>query len=284
MQFKTRDGTTLFYEDTGTGVPLVLIHGWPLSSAMWEYQLNELPQRGIRCIAYDRRGFGRSDHPASGYDYDTLASDLNDLLEHLDLRGAILAGFSMGGGEVARYFKSYGGGGRVSRAMLISAVTPFLMKTADNPEGVDKTTFEKIEQDLKVDRPAFLTDFAKQFYGVGWLTSPISDSMLAANVELAMHASSRATLACAKAFAGTDFRGDLASINVPTLVIHGDSDQTVPFAASGERTAKAIRGAELRVYSGAPHGLHYTERARLNDDITEFALGASAAAAARRVA
>jgi non-heme chloroperoxidase len=274
MNFKTKDGTTLFYEDSGKGKPLVLIHGWPLSSAMWEYQLNELPERGIRCIAYDRRGFGRSDHPATGYDYDTLAGDLNDVLEHLDLKDVTLAGFSMGGGEAVRYLRTLGPS-RVSKIALISAVPPFMLKTSDNPEGIDKSVFDQIEEGLRGDRPAFLTDFTKQFYGVGWVTSPVSDPMIASNVELAMHASSRATLACAKAFAHTDFRADLKAITVPTLVIHGDSDKTVPIAASGDRTAKAIAGATYKVYSGAPHGLFYTHRDRLNDDLAAFVLNAS---------
>ncbi|MDO9383576.1 MAG: alpha/beta hydrolase [Hyphomicrobiaceae bacterium] len=269
MKFKTRDGTHLFYEDTGTGKPLVLIHGWPLSSAMWEYQLNELPERGIRCIAYDRRGFGKSDHPAVGFDYDTLASDLNDLLEHLDLHDVTLAGFSMGGGEVVRYLSTYGSD-RVTRIALIAAVTPFMLKTSDNPDGVDKSVFDDIEAGLRVDRPNFLTDFTKTFFGFGWISSPISDAMLASNVELAMHASSRATLGCAKAFSQTDFRNDLKAISVPALIIHGDADKTVPFEASGQRTAKAIAGSKLVVYSGAPHGLHYTERARLNADLESW--------------
>jgi non-heme chloroperoxidase len=281
MYFETRDGTQLFYEDTGTGTPLVLIHGWPLSSAMWEYQLNELPERGIRCIAYDRRGFGRSDHPSSGYDYDTLASDLNDLLEYLDLRDVTLAGFSMGGGEVVRYIKTQGSQ-RVSKAVLIAAVSPFMLKTADNPNGIDKSVFEEIEQGLRKDRPAFLTEFTKTFFGFGLIKQPISDAMLASNVELAMHASSRATLACAQAFAQTDFRADLAAISVATLVIHGDADKTVPFESSGKLTAKAIKGAELKVYNGAPHGLFYTERERLNEDLAAFTLGS--AQANRRVA
>lgn len=277
MKLRTMDGTSIFYEDTGTGKPLVLIHGWPLSSAMWEYQLNVLPERGIRCIAYDRRGFGRSDHPAHGYDYDTLASDLNDVLEHLDLQEVTLAGFSMGGGEVVRYMRSFAGK-RVSRIALISAVTPFMVKTADNPDGVDKSVFDDMLAGLLKDRPAFLTDFTKSFFGVGWVTSPVSDPMLAASCEVAMQASSRATLACVKAFAGTDFRADLAAINVPTLVIHGDADKTVPIEASGRRTAEMIKTAQLAVYSGAAHGLFYTERDRLNDDLTELVTAQSKSA------
>ena len=269
MKFQTRDGTELFFEDTGAGKPLVLIHGWPLSSAMWEYQLNELPERGIRCIAYDRRGFGRSDHPAKGYDYDTLSGDLNDLLEHLDLSDVTLAGFYMGGGEVARYMSKYGIG-RVTKVVLISAVTPFMLKTTDNPKGVDKSVFYKIEKELRDDRPGFLTEFTKTFFGVGVLSSPVSNPMIASSVELAMCASSRATLACAKAFAETDFRNDLKSISVPTLIIHGDADKTVPFEASGKLTAEVIPNAKLSVYSGAPHGLFYTERVRLNDELDTF--------------
>lgn len=271
MNFETRDGTTLFYEDTGTGRPLVLIHGWPLSSAMWEYQLNELPQRGIRCIAYDRRGFGRSDHPATGYDYDTLAGDLNDLLEHLDLKDVTLVGFSMGGGEVVRYLRTHGSA-RVSKVALIGAVTPYMLRTSDNPDGVDKGVFDQMDADLRADRPAFLTDFTKLFYGMGWITAPVSEPMIAANVELAMHASSRATLACVKAFSETDFRADLKAVTVPTLIIHGDSDKTVPIEASGRRTAAAIPGAQLLVYGGAPHGLFYTDRDRLNKDLEAFVL------------
>ncbi|HEX5432092.1 MAG TPA: alpha/beta hydrolase [Bryobacteraceae bacterium] len=274
MLFEAHDGTQIFFTDSGTGKPLVLIHGWPLSSAMWEYQVNELAERGIRCVAYDRRGFGRSDQPYSGYDYDTLASDLKALIEHLKLQDVTLAGFSMGGGEVARYMRKFRGS-NVSRTVFISSVTPFLLKTADNPDGVEAGVSEQMAIDLRVDRPAFLTEFAKTFFGVGWMTSPISDAMLAANCEDAMRGSPRATLACAKAFFETDFRDDLPSISVPALVIHGDSDQTVPIDASARRTAQLIKSAQLKIYEGAPHGLFYTERARLNADLEEFVLGAS---------
>jgi pimeloyl-ACP methyl ester carboxylesterase len=276
MLFPAYDGTQIFFTDSGTGKPLVLIHGWPLSSAMWEYQVNELAERGIRCIAYDRRGFGRSDQPYVGYGYDTLASDLKALIEHLDLHDVALAGFSMGGGEVARYMKKFRGA-NISKVALISAVTPFLLKTSDNPEGIEAGVAEQMATDLRVDRPAFLTEFVKTFFGVGWISSPISDAMLAAICEDAMRASPRATLACAKTFFETDFRDDLKSIRVPALVIHGDSDQTVPIDASGRRTAQLISDARFKVYEGAPHGLFYTERAKLNADLEEFVLGASAA-------
>jgi pimeloyl-ACP methyl ester carboxylesterase len=275
MEFQAQDGTRLFYTDSGTGKPLVLIHGWPLSSAMWEYQTNVLAERGIRCVAYDRRGFGRSDHPYGGYDFDTLASDLKQLLDHLDLQNVTLAGFSMGGGEVARYMRNYAGA-RISKIALISSVTPFLIDSDENPDGVDRSVFEQMQFDLQVDRPAFITEFAKQFFGVNWMSSPVSDPMLAATCEEAMRASARATLACVKAFSETDFRGDLQTIAVPTLVIHGDSDETIPIEASGRKSAQLIKDARLAVYPGAPHGLFYTERARLNDDLEELVLGKAA--------
>ena len=272
MEFEAEDGTRLFYTDSEAGKPLVLIHGWPLSSVMWEYQTNILAERGIRCIAYDRRGFGRSDQPYGGYDYDTLASDLKRLLDHLDLQDVTLAGFSMGGGEVVRYMRNYAGA-RVNKIALISSVTPFLIKTHDNPDGVDKSVFEQMQLDLHVDRPAFITEFAKQFFGVNWISSPVSDPMLAATCEEAMQASARATLACVNAFSETDFRDDLPTIAVPTLVIHGDADETIPIEASGKKTAQLIRDARLVVYSDAPHGLFYTERAKLNGDLEELVLG-----------
>jgi non-heme chloroperoxidase len=279
MQFEAEDGTRLFYTDSGAGKPLVLIHGWPLSSTMWEYQTNVLAERGIRCVAYDRRGFGRSDHPYGGYDYDTLASDLKQLLEHLDLQHVTLAGFSMGGGEVVRYMRNYAGA-RISKIALISSVTPYLIKTDDNPDGVDKSVFEQMQFDLQVDRPSFITEFAKRFFGIGWMSSPVSDPMLAATCEEAMKASARATLACIKAFSETDFRSDLQTIAVPTLVIHGDADETIPIEASGQKSAQLIKDAQLAVYHGAPHGLFYTERARLNGGLEELVLGKAAALSA----
>jgi pimeloyl-ACP methyl ester carboxylesterase len=279
MQFEAEDGTRLFYTDCGEGTPLVLIHGWPLSSTMWEYQTNVLTERGIRCVAYDRRGFGRSDQPYSGYDYDTLASDLKQLLEHLDLQNVTLAGFSMGGGEVVRYMRNYAGA-RISKIALVSSVTPCLIKTEDNPDGVDKSVFEQMQFDLQVDRPSFITEFTKRFFGIGWMSSPVSDPMLAATCEDAMKASARATLACVKAFSETDFRSDLSTIAVPTLVIHGDADETIPIEASSQKSAQLINDAQLAVYHGAPHGLFYTERAKLNGDLEELILGKAAALSA----
>ena len=266
---KVQDGSQLFYEEAGQGKPLVLIHGWPLSTRMWEYQMTELAGKGIRCIAYDRRGFGRSDHPPGGYDYDTLADDLKAVMDKLDLQDVTLAGFSMGGGEVARYMSRHQGA-RVAKAVLISAVTPYLLKTTENVSGVDSTVFEKMMLDLSVDRPQFLTEFSKQFFGVGMLSSPVSESMLAATCEDAMRASPLATLACVKAFSETDFRNDLQSINVPALIIHGDDDKTVPIESSGQETARILPHAQFEIYAGAPHGLFYTDKDRLNGDLAEF--------------
>ena len=269
--FKATQGVELYYEDMGSGAPLVLIHGWPLSGAMWEYQVKPLVERGIRCITYDRRGFGRSDHPASGYDYDTFADDLKALLDHCDVHDVTLAGFSMGGGEVARYLGRHGST-RVGKAVLIAAVTPYLVKTPDNPTGVDPDAFDQMTINLQSDRPQFLTEFTKKFYGVGMLSSPVSEAMLMANVNEAMKASPIATLACVDAFAKTDFRTDMAAFEVPTLIIHGDADQTVPLESSAREAARMILHAQLEIYSGAPHGLHYTHRDRLNEDLAKFVL------------
>ena len=275
----TADGTEIFYEDTGSGKPLVLIHGWPLSSRMWEHQFTALPQLGIRCIAYDRRGFGQSDHPAGGFDFDTLSDDLKSLFDALDLHDVTLAGFSMGGGEVARYMSRHGGH-RVARTVLISAITPFMLKTTLHSVGVDESVFSEMRDGLTKDRPAFLTNFAKKFFGFGVLTSPISDAMLAATCEDAMRASPIATLECVRSFSETDFRADLAHFKVPNLIIHGDNDQTVPLDVSGRETKRLIPGSEMHVYSGAPHGLFVTERNRLNADLSTFVLGGRARVAA----
>lgn len=270
--FVTKDGTRIHYIDWGQGPPLVLIHGWPVNLAMWEYQLTELPKRGIRCIAYDRRGFGTSEGPWDGYDYTTLATDLRDLMDHLDLRDVTLAGFSMGGGEVVRYMSQFGGA-RVSKAALIAAVPPFLLKTGDNPTGVDPSVFDGIIDGLNKDRAAFLQSFVKTFYGVGLVTSPVSEAALEWSRAMAMIASPRATLECVRSFSATDFRGELGSISVPTLIIHGDNDKTVPIDASGRETARRIPGAKFSVYSGAPHGLHVTHKDDLNRDLAAFVLG-----------
>lgn len=262
----------LHYCDYGQGDPIVLIHGWPLAAASWEYQLAELPLHGKRVVAYDRRGFGQSSKPWDGYDYDTFASDLNAILTELDLQNVTLVGFSMGGGEVARYLSRYNGA-RVARAIFVSAVTPYLLKTDDNPDGVDKSTFDDIIENLGKDRPDFLASFGKKFYGVGLMSKPVSQATLDWSQNMAFMASPRATTACVKAWSETDFRADLATIKVPTLFIHGSSDETVPLANSAEQAVKHVPNAKLVVYDGEPHGLNVTAKDRLNRDILTFVNG-----------
>ncbi len=270
--FKTQDGLRLFYNDWSTsqsGKPVVFIHGWPVNADMWEYQTTALTRAGMRCIAYDRRGFGRSDQPASGYDYDHFADDLKALLDHLDLHDVALVGFSMGGGEIARYLGRHGAG-RIRQAVLVSSVVPFLLKTQDHPEGADRGVFDSMVEGLRSDRPHFLATFAKSFFGAGMLSKPVSNEAMQWTLWMAMQASPIATLECVRAFSETDFRGDLAAFTIPTLVIHGDGDQTVPPAISGEAAARGIHGSTYTVYPGAPHGLYLTEKERLSNDILDF--------------
>lgn len=270
IQSKNNNETiNIYYEDLGKGKPIVLIHGWPLSGSMWEYQLTQLPQKGLRCIAYDRRGFGRSDRPASGYDYNTMAGDLKALLDQLDLDDVTLVGFSMGGGEIAKYFSLYGGV-RVSKVVLVSAVVPYMLKTDSNPNGVPQEEFDKMGKAMSEDRPTFLEGFNKDFYGVSLINHPVSEAYLNSALNKAMDASPIATIECAKAFSSTDFRQDVVKINVPTLIIHGAEDKTVPIKPTGEESAKLISGSVLKVYEGAPHGLWFTEKDKLNKDLVDF--------------
>jgi pimeloyl-ACP methyl ester carboxylesterase len=266
----TADQTELFYNDWGVGRPIVLIHGWPVNSAMWEYQAEPLVEAGFRVVAYDRRGFGKSSQPYSGYDYDTMADDLAAILDGLDLQEATLVGFSMGGGEVARYMSRHGGR-RVAKAALVSAVTPYLLKTDDNPDGVDGGIFDGMIEGLRKDRPNFLATFAKSFFNAGMLNFQISSEILQQFVDQALEASPKATIECVKAFGRTDFRADMAHFKVPTLIIHGDADQTVPMDASAARVPALVPGAELKVYEGSPHGLHITDKDRLAEDLIAFA-------------
>ena len=265
------DGTRLHSRVWGEGPDIVLVHGWPLDADMWEYQAVPLAEAGFRVIAYDRRGFGRSGQPWSGYDYDTLADDLNAVMDGHRVRDATLVGFSMGGCEAARYMTRHGSG--VARLALVAAVTPFLLKTADNPDGVDGAVFDRMIEGLRADRAHFLAGFGKAFFGAGLLASPVSTEILAWSLAMAMQGSPRATIECVRSFSATDFRADLAVIRVPTLVIHGDADETVPLPNSGARTAQMVPGAELRVYKGAPHGLQITEKDRLTADLAAFARG-----------
>lgn len=259
----------LYYEDHGAGTPVVLIHGWPLSGASWEKQVPALLAAGYRVITYDRRGFGQSSRPATGYDYDTLALDLHQIMTKLDLRQAALVGFSMGGGEVARYLGRYGAE-RVGKAVFIAAVPPFLQRTADNPDGVEGSIFEGIKKAIAADRPEFLTAFFADFYNVDLLGGKrISDQAVQYSWNVAVGASAIATLDCVSAW-GTDFRSDLSRIKVPTLVIHGDADRIVPLAASAIRTHVAIEGSHLVVVGGGPHGLIWTHPENVNHELVEF--------------
>jgi pimeloyl-ACP methyl ester carboxylesterase len=267
----TGDDFQLSYKDYGQGRPVVLIHGWPLSKDMWEYQIDDLVNAGLRVIKYDRRGFGKSGKPWDGYDYDTLTDDLHALLEELDLRDAVLVGFSMGGGEAARYISRYGTD-RVSKLVLISSVLPYLGKTNENADGVDQSVFAEMLQQIKEDRISFLDEFGKKFFGVNLLHKPVSAPLLEYYRSLAAVALPRATTQCVLAFANTDFRSDIENINVPTLVIHGNSDDIVPIEASSDRTVRMIPGVAYKVYDGAPHGLFYTHRQQLNKDLIEFCL------------
>lgn len=265
----TADGTNLYYNDWGVGRPVVLIHGWPLHADMWEYQAGRLASSGYRVIAYDRRGFGRSAQPWSGYDYDTLADDLATILDHLDLRQATLVGFSMGGGEVARFLSRHGTT-RVAQAVLVSSVTPYLLRDETNPDGVDRSVFDQMIEGLLADRPHFLAKFGKQVFGAGLLNFSVSDDVLQWSFGMALQASKKATLDCVRAFSETDFRPDMAAFTIPTLVIHGDADQTVPSEKSALRVVAMIPHAELIEYPGAPHCLFFTDKDRLNTDLLRF--------------
>jgi pimeloyl-ACP methyl ester carboxylesterase len=266
---KTQDNAELFYNDWGQGSPVVLIHGWPLNADMWSDQAAFLTDKGHRVITYDRRGFGRSSQPTAGYDYDTLASDLAEILSHLDLENVTLVGFSMGGGEVARYIGRYGAK-RVAKAALVSAVTPYLLKTSDNPTGVDKSVFDDILAGLNKDRPHFLAGFAEKFFGNSVIHKKVSSEMLQWSLQMAMMGSLRATLECVKAFAMTDFRKDMAAFTIPTMIIHGTADETVPIDSAARVAAKMIKGSTLIEYDGEPHGLQATAKDRLNKDLLEF--------------
>jgi non-heme chloroperoxidase len=268
----------LYYEDHGTGQPVVLIHGWPLSGRSWEKQVPALIQAGHRVITYDRRGFGDSSKPTLGYDYDTFAKDLDTVLTTLDLRDVTLVGFSMGGGEVARYAGKHGNA-RVIRSVFMAAVPPFLLKTADNPTGVDGGVFEGIKKAIAADRPAFLSKFFADFYNVDALRGKrISDEVVRLSWNIAAGASPKGTLDCVSTWV-TDFRSDLKRITVPTLIIHGDDDRITPLAATGEPTHRAIAGSRLAVVKGGPHGVNWTHAEEVNRELLAF-LGQRAAALA----
>ncbi len=259
----------LYYEDHGTGKPVVLIHGWPLSGASWEKQVPVLVNASYRVITYDRRGFGNSSKPMSGYDYDTFAADLDKVMTKLDLRDATLVGFSMGGGEVARYLSAYGTG-RVSKAVFMAAIPPFLLKRPDNPAGVDGNVFDGIKQALAADRPSFLSNFLANFYNTDVPGGKkISDEAVRLSWNIAAGASPKGTLDCVSAWL-TDFREELKRIDVPTLVVHGDADRILPIAATGLRTHEAVKGSRLAVVTGGPHGLNWTHAEEVNRELLDF--------------
>ena len=281
---KAKDGTMLYHKDWGEGRPVVLLHGWPLTGDTFDDLAIALADRGFRSIIPDRRGFGRSDQPWNGYDYDTFADDVAAILEHCQIAEPVaLVGFSMGGGEVAR-FLSKQGKDRVSAAVLISSVVPYMLKTDDNPDGVTQSTFDEMTAGIKKDRAGFMHSFAKDFFGVGWMASPVSDAVLADFERQAAMAGLRPTLAAAQAFATTDFRPDLKSFTIPTLVIHGTADKTVPIDATGRVVAEQVPGARLIEYDGSAHGVFASDKDRLIADVCGFLEGNVGSAAERRSA
>ena len=261
---QTRDGQQLFYRDAGTGKPVVFVHGWTLSSAIWRGQLDWLASKDLRAVAYDRRGHGQSTKPAGGYDYDTLSGDLASVLDHLDLRGVTLVGHSMGGGEVVRYLARHGTA-RIARVLLIAPTTPFALKIADNPEGIDKAIYDKFVAALQADRPAYMKAGMPAFLGthpdratVDWAT------------KIAMQATLQAEIECLRAFSETDFRPDLKAVTVPTRIVYGTADAPI-IAIHSRRTHEGIAGSRLEIYEGAPHALFVTDRDRFNNELLEFA-------------
>ena len=269
---KARDGCMLYYKDWGRGDPLVLLHGWPLTADTWDAAAIKLVEAGHRCIFPDRRGFGRSDQPWDGYDYDTFADDVAAVLADAGIEEPVsLVGFSMGGGEVARFLTRQGKG-RVKKAVLASSVVPYLLQTDDNPDGVPQDQLDMMTEEMKKDRADFFqSTFFKHFFGVGFVSQPVSDAVLMNAWRQAMMAGLRPTLAAAKAFATTDFRPDLKSFEgVPTLVIHGTSDKTVPIDATGREVARKVPGAQLIEYDGSPHGIFETDKDRFCDDLVAF--------------
>jgi len=262
-------GIELYYEDHGSGQPVVLIHGYPLSGASWERQLPALLKAGYRVITYDRRGFGKSSQPATGYNYDTFTEDLHQLVTQLKLRAFTLVGFSMGGGEVARYLGKYGSNG-VSKAVIISGVPPYLLKTADNPEALDGEVFAGIEKAVAADRYAFFSGFFQNFYNTDqFLGKRVTEQAIEASWNVGAGASAIASLVCVAAW-HTDFREDLARIDVPTLVIQGDADRILPIAATGLRTTKLIKGARQLIVKDGPHAVTWTHAEEVNDGLLRF--------------
>jgi len=267
---RTKDGTQIHYKDWGTGQPVVFSHGWPLSADSWESQMFFLASKGYRCIANDRRGHGRSSQPWNGNEMDTFADDLSELIEMLDLKDAILMGFSMGGGEVARYIGRYGTN-RLAKVALISAVPPLMLKTTANPGGLPMKAFDEIRAASIADRSKFYKDLGSgPFFGFNRPGAKISQGMIDWFWLQGMQAGHKNTFDCIKAFSETDFTEDLKKFDLPTLIIHGDDDQIVPIGASALASSKLVKNSILKVYKGAPHGLIETHKEKLNADLLSF--------------
>jgi pimeloyl-ACP methyl ester carboxylesterase len=269
---ETADHTRLYYREWGAGSSVVFLSGWSLSGDMWEYQMLPLSERGLRCVAYDRRGHGRSEDPGRGYDFDTLADDLAALLAQLDLHEVTLVGHSMGCGEIARYLARHGAG-RIARAVLVSTTTPCVSRSETNPDGAPRAVLERSIAALQQDRPAYVADGQIAFLGLGstwpWpaTASPEMGQWLC---RLSLESSLKAVVECMRALWETDFRPDLRAFTIPTLIVHGDSDRGSPLERCGRRTAEAIPGSDLRVYEGAAHGLFITHKERLADNLLAF--------------
>jgi non-heme chloroperoxidase len=268
------DTTDLFFRDWGSGDPIVFVHGWGLSSDMWEYQLPDMVDRGFRCVAYDRRGCGRSDQPGDGYDFDTLADDLAAVIDGLDLRDVTLVSHSMGSGEVARYLTRHGAD-RVARVALISPTLPYLRRDKTNPDGVDPALFDQIVAALRADRPGYLAELAPAAIGIGLPGVEVSSALVDWALGLFMTSSPKASIDTVRTHTATDMRDDMASFTMPTLIVHGDSDALVPIEVSGRRAAQMIPDSSLVVYENASHWPFVTHRERLNRQLVAFARAAS---------